>query len=48
MIRIVIAEDQGMLLGAMNSLLSLEDDLEVVGMAKNAWWKKLFPRHARR
>jgi len=35
MIRIVIAEDQGMLLGAMNSLLSLEDDLEVVGMAKN-------------
>ena len=35
MIRIVIAEDQEMLLGAMNSLLSLEDDLEVVGMAKN-------------
>ncbi len=35
MIRIVIAEDQGMLLGAMNSLLSLEDDIEVVGMAKN-------------
>lgn len=35
MIRIVIAEDQGMLLGAMNSLLNLEDDLEVVGMAKN-------------
>ncbi len=35
MIRIVLAEDQGMLLGAMNSLLSLEDDLEVVGMAKN-------------
>ena len=35
MIRIVIAEDQGMLLGAMNSLLSLEDDLEVVGMARN-------------
>ena len=35
MIRIVIAEDQGMLLGAMNSLLSLEDDLEVVGLAKN-------------
>ena len=35
MIRIVIAEDQGMLLGAMNSLLSLQDDLEVVGLAKN-------------
>lgn len=35
MIRIVLAEDQGMLLGAMNSLLSLEDDLEVVGLAKN-------------
>ena len=35
MIRIVIAEDQGMLLGAMNSLLSLQDDIEVVGMAKN-------------
>lgn len=35
MIQVVIAEDQGMLLGAMNSLLSLEDDLEVVGMAKN-------------
>ena len=35
MIRIVIAADQGMLLGAMNSLLSLEDDIEVVGMAKN-------------
>lgn len=35
MIRIVLAEDQGMLLGAMNSLLSLEEDFEVVGMAKN-------------
>lgn len=35
MIRIVIAEDQGMLLGAMKSLLSLEDDMEVVGLAKN-------------
>ncbi|MEK9199776.1 response regulator [Ureibacillus sp. 179-F W5.1 NHS] len=35
MIRIVIAEDQGMLLGAMNSLLNLEDDMEVVGLAKN-------------
>ncbi len=30
MIRIVIAEDQGMLLGALRSLLSMEDDMEVV------------------
>lgn len=35
MIRIVIAEDQGMLLGALKSLLSLEDDMEVVGIARN-------------
>ena len=35
MIRIVIAEDQGMMLGALGSLLNMEDDLEVVGMAKN-------------
>ncbi|MFD2629764.1 response regulator [Oceanobacillus kapialis] len=35
MIRIVIAEDQGMLLGALGSLLSLEEDMEVVGKAKN-------------
>ncbi len=35
MIRIVIAEDQGMLLGAMKSLLSLEEDMEVIGLAKN-------------
>lgn len=35
MIRIVIAEDQGMMLGALGSLLNLEEDLEVVGMAKN-------------
>ena len=35
MIRIVIAEDQGMLLGAMKSLLSMEDDMEVIGLAKN-------------
>lgn len=35
MIRIVIAEDQGMLLGALSSLLNMEDDFEVVGMAKN-------------
>ncbi|MEC5424011.1 response regulator transcription factor [Virgibacillus sp. C22-A2] len=35
MIRIVLAEDQGMLLGALGSLLNLEDDMEVVGKAKN-------------
>ena len=34
-IRIVIAEDQGMMLGALGSLLNLEEDMEVVGMAKN-------------
>lgn len=35
MIRIVIAEDQRLLLGALGSLLSLEDDMEVVGKAAN-------------
>lgn len=35
MIRIVIAEDQRMLLGALGSLLSLEDDMEVIGQAVN-------------
>ena len=35
MIRIVLAEDQGMLLGALSSLLNMEEDFEVVGMAKN-------------
>lgn len=35
MIRIVIAEDQGMMLGALGSLLNMEDDMEVVGMARN-------------
>lgn len=35
MIRIVIAEDQRMLLGALGSLLDLEDDMEVVGKARN-------------
>ena len=33
MVRIVIAEDQRMLLGALSSLLDLEDDMEVVGKA---------------
>ncbi|OEH92097.1 response regulator transcription factor [Bacillus solimangrovi] len=35
MIRIVIAEDQQMLLGAFGSLLDLEEDMEVVGKASN-------------
>jgi two-component system response regulator DesR len=35
MIRIVIAEDQEMLLRARGSLLNLEDDMEVVGQACN-------------
>ncbi|GAB3808359.1 hypothetical protein GCM10028868_38450 [Virgibacillus kimchii] len=35
MIRIVLAEDQGMLLGALGSLLHLEADMEVVGKAKD-------------
>ncbi|GAB3049054.1 response regulator [Virgibacillus ainsalahensis] len=35
MIRIVIAEDQGMLLGALGALLDLEEDMEVVGKARN-------------
>lgn len=35
MIKIVIAEDQQMLLGALGSLLNLEEDMEVVGKASN-------------
>ncbi|MFD1039275.1 response regulator [Virgibacillus byunsanensis] len=35
MIRIVIAEDQRMLLGALGSLLDFEEDMEVVGKARN-------------
>ncbi|WP_223702523.1 response regulator [Sutcliffiella deserti] len=35
MIRIVIAEDQELLLGAMGSLLDLEEDMEVIGLAAN-------------
>ena len=40
MIRIVLAEDQRLLLGALGSLLDLEEDMEVVGKASNgeeAW-----------
>ncbi|KKO54112.1 response regulator transcription factor [Paenibacillus sp. DMB20] len=35
MISVVIAEDQRMLLGALASLLDLEDDMQVVGTANN-------------
>jgi len=35
MIRVVIAEDQALVLGALAALLKLEDDLEVVGAARN-------------
>jgi two-component system response regulator DesR len=35
MIRIVIAEDQKMLLGALAALIDLEEDMEVVGRADN-------------
>jgi len=34
-IRIVIAEDQRLLLGALGALLDMEEDLEVVGQARN-------------
>ena len=35
MIRVVIAEDQGMVLGALAALLELEDGIEVVGQASD-------------
>ncbi|NKI36125.1 response regulator transcription factor [Wenzhouxiangella sp. XN79A] len=35
MIRLLLAEDQALLLGALGSLLDLEDDLEVVARAAN-------------
>ena len=35
MIKIVLAEDQGMLLGAMQALINMEDDMEVVATARN-------------
>ncbi|WP_392455093.1 response regulator [Chryseomicrobium aureum] len=35
MIRIVLAEDQRMLLGALGSLLELEEDMEVVGLGRD-------------
>lgn len=35
MIRVVVAEDQAMILGALAALLDIESDLEVVGQARN-------------
>ncbi|MFD2443615.1 response regulator transcription factor [Bacillus sp. CGMCC 1.16607] len=35
MIRLFIAEDQKMLLGALGSLLNLEEDMKVIGQAQN-------------
>ncbi|MFZ6657487.1 response regulator transcription factor [Undibacterium sp. TJN19] len=35
MIRIIIAEDQALVSGALAALLGLEEDLQVVGLAKN-------------
>ncbi|MDN4525797.1 response regulator transcription factor [Fictibacillus fluitans] len=35
MIRVMIAEDQGMLRGALGALLDMEEDIEVVGQAEN-------------
>jgi two-component system response regulator DesR len=35
MIRVLLAEDQGMIRGALATLLNLEDDIEVVGEAAN-------------
>lgn len=35
MIRLVLAEDQNLLLGALGSLLDMEEDIEVVGKAAN-------------
>ena len=35
MIRVLIAEDQAMVLGALSALLDLEDDIEVLGRARD-------------
>ncbi|HZD93998.1 MAG TPA: response regulator, partial [Candidatus Sulfotelmatobacter sp.] len=34
-VKIVIAEDQGMVLGALAALLAIEHDFEVIGQARN-------------
>ena len=43
MIRILLAEDQAMVRGALSALLSLEDDIEVLGSAPDgeAAWREL-------
>jgi YesN/AraC family two-component response regulator len=33
--RVIIAEDQNMLRGALSALLGMEDDIEVIGQAEN-------------
>jgi two-component system response regulator DesR len=33
--RVIVAEDQGMLRGALSALLDLEEDIEVIGQAEN-------------
>ncbi|WP_433946947.1 response regulator transcription factor [Paenibacillus sp. SN-8-1] len=35
MMKVIIAEDQSMLRGALSALLDLEDDIEVIGQAEN-------------
>lgn len=35
MIKLIIAEDQGMVLGALSALLDLEPDMQVIGRAEN-------------
>lgn len=45
--RIIIAEDQGMLRGAISRLLALEDDIEIIGEADNGEQAlKLVRKHA--
>ena len=47
MIRVLLAEDQALLLGALAALLDLEPDLEVVGRARNGdEARALFLEHA--
>ena len=43
MIRVLLAEDQAMVRGALSALLGLEPDLEVVGTAADgeAAWREL-------
>ena len=43
MIRILLAEDQAMVRGALSALLNLETDIEVIGTAADgeAAWREL-------